>query len=82
MTNVGKPSVRGREALIQGRTRGETDKLLKSKLFLSFGKQSQRFSSEISSLQNCGNNFTEEWKLASDVFLMEPNVTNCRFILF
>ena len=43
--------------LIKASNREEAGKRLKSKLFLSFGKQSQRFFSEIPWQQECGNEF-------------------------
>ena len=69
--------------LFCGSTRGEADKHLKSKSFLSLGKQRLRyFFQKYQNSKIVDITFAELWKLATDAFYREPNVTNCRLNLF
>ena len=61
--------------------RGEADKRLKSKLFLSLGKQGQRYFSQKHQYGKFVEvTFLELWKTLTDTFQNEPNVTNERFV--
>ena len=72
-----------REKRILKDTRGEADRMLKSKLFLSLEKHGQRdFYQKHPRQKIVEIDFTELWKLVLDTLFREPNVTNRRFIPF
>ena len=69
--------------LFRGSTRRAADKRQKSKMFLSLGKQGQRYFFQKNPISKIVDiTFAELWKLATNAFYREPNVTNRRFILF
>ena len=62
-------------------TRGEADKRLKLKLFLSLGKQRQKYFNQKHQYGTIvERTFLELWKTLTDTFQNAPNVTNKRFV--
>ena len=61
----------------KGATRGEADKRLKSKLFLSLGKQGQRYFNQKHPYRKIVDMaLIELWKTSTDTFQKEPNLSS------